>query len=178
MLSISQITDDNNEVRFRKHVVSIYDPKRKPLLLARRERDVYLLDLGSVNRDIETCLYSQFASELNWLWHKRLSLLNFKNINQLSKKNLVGGLPELTYKKDKVCSACVNGKQIKTHFPSKLLSSIDQLLHTLHMNIFVPMSIESLGGKKYKLVIVDEFTRYSWVIFLKAKSDAPEEIIS
>ena len=48
----------------------------------------------------------------------------------------------------------------------------------LHMDIFGPVSTQSLGGKKYTLVIVDEYSRYTWVFFLKHKSEAAEEIIS
>jgi hypothetical protein len=113
LLSVSQITDEDNEVRFRKQAGIIYNPKGKPLLLARRERDVFLLDLSTTNDEVETCLFTETKEELNWLWHRRLSHLNFKNINILSKNKLVRGLPELTYSKDKVCSACVLGKQTK-----------------------------------------------------------------
>lgn len=84
----------------------------------------------------------------------------------------------MIYKKDKLCSACTLAKQTKTQFPSKLFNLVDQPLHMLHMDLFGPMSVGSLGGKNYTLVIVDEFTRYTWVIFLKAKSEAPKEIIN
>lgn len=178
LLSVSQITDDDNEVRFRKQAGIIYSPKGKPLLLAKRERDVYLLDLSSANDEEETCLFSESTAELNWLWHKRLSHLNFKNISLLSKNKLVRGLPQVSYVKDKVCSACVLGKQTKVQFPSKMLNSIDEPLSMLHMDLFGPISIASLGGKKYTLVIVDEFTRFTWVIFLQFKSEAAQEIIS
>ncbi|XP_071689242.1 uncharacterized protein [Rutidosis leptorrhynchoides] len=135
-------------------------------------------DLNATNSVIDTCLYSQTIPELNWLWHRRLSHLNFKNINELSKKGLVRVLPQLSYKKDKVCSACVKGKQTKAHFHSKTLTTIDEPLHMLHMDLFRPMNIGSLSGKKYPLEIVDEYSRLTWVIFLYAKSDAPEEIIN
>ena len=173
LLSASQICDDDSEIRIRKKCVVIYDPKGKPVLMAKRESGVYLLDLKSADEDVDTCLYSKSVPELSWLWHKRLSHLNFKNINLLSKNKLVRGLPNVIYSKDKVCIACTLGKQTKVQFPSKMLSSIEEPLHMLHMDLFGPMSISSLGGKKYTLVIMDEFTRYTWVIFLKAKSDAP-----
>ena len=59
-----------------------------------------------------------------------------------------------------------------------MLNSIYETLHMLHIDLFAPMSIGRLGGNKYTLVVVDEYIRYTWVIFLKAKSDAPEEIIN
>ena len=178
LISVSQITDEDHEIRIRKKAGIIYDPKGSHILVARREENVYVLNLDSADKEIDTCLYSQSGPELNWLWHKRLSHLNFKNINLLAKNKLVRGLPELTYKKDKECTACIMGKQTKARFPSKSLASIDEPLHMLHMDLFGPMSISSLKGKKYTLVVVDEFSRFTWVVFLQAKSDAPAEIIT
>lgn len=133
----------------------------REVLCARREMGVYLLDLSSINSYEETCLYSQSITELNWLWNGRISHLNFKNINILSKNNLVIGLPAITFVKNKICAACEQGKQKKSSFKSKQLHSIDQPLHMLHMDLFGPISTASLGGKKCTLVIVDEFTKYT-----------------
>ncbi|KAJ9561157.1 hypothetical protein OSB04_006317 [Centaurea solstitialis] len=60
---------------------------------------------------------------------------------------------------------------------SQQISSISSPLQLLHMDLFGPVNVQSIGGKKYTLVIVDEYSRYTWVFFLRAKSDAPEEII-
>ncbi|XP_071727041.1 uncharacterized protein [Rutidosis leptorrhynchoides] len=149
LLSVSQVADEECEIRIRKNAGIIYDPKGKPILVAWRQQNVYVVDLDATDYGIDTCLYSQIVPELNWLWHRRLSHLYFKNINELSKKKLVRGLPQLSYKKDKVCSACVNGKQTKAHFHSKTLATINEPLHMLHMNLFGPMNIGSLSGKKY-----------------------------
>ncbi|KAJ9547205.1 hypothetical protein OSB04_019748 [Centaurea solstitialis] len=111
------------------------------------------------------------------LWHKRLSHLNFKTINQLCINNLVIGLPDFRYTKVSLCSACEKGKQTRASFKSKQISSISSPLQLLHMDLFGPVNVQSIAGKKYTLVIVDEFSRYTWVFFLRSKSDAPEEII-
>ncbi|KAJ9544864.1 hypothetical protein OSB04_024571 [Centaurea solstitialis] len=72
---------------------------------------------------------------------------------------------------------CEKGKQTRTSFKSKKISSISFPLHLLHIDLFGPVNVQSIGGKKYTLVIVDEYSRYTWVFFLRSKSDAPEEII-
>nr|KAJ0197227.1 hypothetical protein LSAT_V11C700352060 [Lactuca sativa] len=77
-----------------------------------------------------------------------------------------------------MCSACEQGKQTKSSFKPKSCSSISVPLHLLHMDLFGPIPFRSLGGNKYTLVVVDEFTRFTWVIFLKKKSHAAQEIIS
>ncbi|KAI3692485.1 hypothetical protein L6452_32301 [Arctium lappa] len=118
------------------------------------------------------------STDVNWLWHKRLSHLNFKTLNSLSSKELVSGLPQHSYAKEYLCSACEKEKQTKASFKSKQVSSVTSRLQLLHIDLFGPVNIQSIAGKKYTLVIVDEFSRYTWVIFLHCKSDTPEELIS
>ena len=77
-----------------------------------------------------------------------------------------------------MCSACEQGKQTKSSFKPKSCSSISVPLHLLHMDLFGPIPVRSLGGNKYTLVMIDEFTRFTWVVFLKKKSHAAQEIIS
>ncbi|KAJ9544522.1 hypothetical protein OSB04_024229 [Centaurea solstitialis] len=123
------------------------------------------------------CFVSRASSDTNWLWHKRLSHLNFKTINQLCINNLVVGLPDFRDTKVSLCSACEKGKQTKASFKSKQISSISSPLQLLHMDLFGPVNVQSIAGKKYTLVIIDEYSRYTWVFFLRSKSDTPEEII-
>ncbi len=125
-----------------------------------------------------TCFYSNTISYEKWLWHKTLSHLNLKAINKLSKNNLVTGLPSMTYVKDMLCPACEKGKQHSSSFKSKQISSINECLHLLHMDLFGLVSTPSLGGKKYCLVIVDEYSIYTCVFFLKAKNEAANEIMN
>ena len=103
--------------------------------------------------------------------------MNFKDINKLSSKELVSGLPTMKYEKDKLCGACEKGKQHRATFKSKVFATIESCLDLLHIDLFGPVSTPSLSGKRYTLVIVDEYSRYTCVFFLKAKSDAAEEII-
>ncbi|GJT12318.1 retrovirus-related pol polyprotein from transposon TNT 1-94 [Tanacetum coccineum] len=107
----------------------------------------------------------------------RLSYLNFKNINKLAKQNKVLGLPSLVYSKDKPCSACEKGKHKRASFKTKQNFSIRKCLYLLHMDLFGPISPMSVNHEKYTLVIVDEYSRYTWVYFLK-KSQAAEMIMS
>ncbi|CAI9294267.1 unnamed protein product [Lactuca saligna] len=117
-------------------------------------------------------------TNLSWIWHKRFSHLNFKNLSKISNQDLVRGLPKFSVVKDKMCSACEQGKQTKSSFKPKSCSSISVPLYLLHMDLFGPIPVRSLGGNKYTLVVVDEFTRFTWVVFLKKKSHAAQEIIS
>nr|GFB92232.1 hypothetical protein [Tanacetum cinerariifolium] len=109
-----------------------------------------------------------------WLWYRRLSHLNFDYINLLSKKDIVIGLPKLRYIKDQLCSSCELSKAKRSSFKSKVVPSSKGKLNLLHMNLCGPMRVASKNGKKYILVIVDDYSRYTWTLFLRSKDETPE----
>ncbi|GJV35406.1 retrovirus-related pol polyprotein from transposon TNT 1-94, partial [Tanacetum coccineum] len=119
--------------------------------------DVYVLDMSSLTPN-GACFFAKALESINWLWHKRLSHLNFKNINKLEKQNKVLGLPSLVYSKDKPCSACEKGKHHRASLKTKQNFSIRKCLHLLHMDLFRPVSPVSIYHEKYTLVIVDEYS--------------------
>nr|GEY72279.1 hypothetical protein [Tanacetum cinerariifolium] len=88
-----------------------------------------------------------------WLWHRRLSHLNFDTINLLSKNDIVIGLPKLKFVKDHLCSSCEFGKAKRKYFRTKTTPSSKRRLQLLHMDLCSPMRVESINGKKYVLVI-------------------------
>nr|KAJ0217208.1 hypothetical protein LSAT_V11C300134080 [Lactuca sativa] len=109
-------------------------------------------------RALMQCFFTKSQTNLSWIWHKRFSHLNFKNLSKISNQDLVRGLPKFSFVKDKVCSACEQGKQTKSSFKTKSCSSISVPFDLLHMDFFGPIPVRSLGGNKYTLVVVDEFT--------------------
>ncbi|KAJ9545140.1 hypothetical protein OSB04_024847 [Centaurea solstitialis] len=175
LLSISQLCDKNHKVSFSKKKCKVKNRKKEVILNGVRHADIYIINMNTSTDNF--CFVSRASTDMNWLWHKRLSHLNFKTLNQLCINNLVIGLPDYRYTKESLCSACEKGKQTRASFKSKQISSISSPLQLLHMDLFGPVNVQSIGGKKYTLVIVDEYSRYTWVFFLRAKSDAPEEII-
>ena len=106
-----------------------------------------------------------------WLWHRRLGHASMDLISKISKNDLVKGLPKIGFQKDKICEACQFGKQIKTSFKSKNHISTSKPLQLLHIDLFGPSRYASLNGKYYAFVIVDDFSRYTWVLFLTNKDD-------
>ncbi|GJX06767.1 retrovirus-related pol polyprotein from transposon TNT 1-94 [Tanacetum coccineum] len=107
-----------------------------------------------------------------WLPH-----LNFATINELSKQGLVRGLPKLKYEKDHLCSA-YSLRKSKKHTPKpKSEDSIKEKLYLLHMDLCGLMRIESINMKKYILVIVDDYSRFTWVKFLRLKDEILEFVI-
>ncbi|GJW96518.1 retrovirus-related pol polyprotein from transposon TNT 1-94 [Tanacetum coccineum] len=123
------------------------------------------------------CLLSKASKTKSWLWHQRLSHLNFDYITSLAKQGLVRGLPKLKYQKDHLCSACALGKSKKHSHKPKAEDSIQEKLYLLHMDLCGPMRIQSINGRKYILVIVDDYSRFTWVKFLRSKDEVPEFVI-
>ena len=87
------------------------------------------------------------------------------------KNELVRGLKDVKFKKDKLCSACQASKQVANTHPTKGFMSITRVLELLHMNLFGSITYKSLGGNLYCLVIVDDYSRYTWVFLLHNKSE-------
>nr|GFA03817.1 retrovirus-related Pol polyprotein from transposon TNT 1-94 [Tanacetum cinerariifolium] len=112
----------------------------------------------------------------SWLWHQRLSHLNFHTINDLAKNDLISGLPKFKYHKEHLCPSCEQGKSKIASHPPKPVPNSRQRLHLLHMDLCGPMRISSINEKRYVLVIVDDYSRYTWVQFLRSKDEAPEVI--
>nr|GEU80047.1 reverse transcriptase domain-containing protein [Tanacetum cinerariifolium] len=113
-----------------------------------------------------------------WLWHRRLSHMNFGTINHLARQDLVWGLPKLKFEKDHQCYACAMGKSKKKSHKPKSKDTNQEKLYLLHMDLCGPMRVESVNGKKYILVIIDDYSRFTWVKCLSVDHPAPEVIAS
>ena len=79
--------------------------------------------------------------------------------------------------KEGLCEACEKGKSKKASHRSKDMTSITEPLQLLHMDLFGPVNVMSMSRKRYALVIVDDFSKYSWVLFLNSKDETPKLII-
>ncbi|GJW07670.1 retrovirus-related pol polyprotein from transposon TNT 1-94 [Tanacetum coccineum] len=122
------------------------------------------------------CLLSKASKTKSWLWHRHLSHLNFGAINHLARHGLVQGLPELKVKKDHMCSTCAMGKSKKKPHKPKFEDINQEKLYILHMDLCGPMRVASVNGKKYILVIVDDYSRFTRVKSLRSKDKAPDFI--
>ncbi|GJU41083.1 retrovirus-related pol polyprotein from transposon TNT 1-94 [Tanacetum coccineum] len=109
--------------------------------------------------------------------YHRLNHLNFDIINDLTRKDLVRGLPRLNFEKDHLCFACQLGKSKKHTYSPKTKNTNLEVLNTLHMDLCGPMRVQTINGKKYILVIVDDYSRFTWVKFLRSKDETPKVVI-
>ncbi|XP_021734165.1 uncharacterized protein LOC110700891 [Chenopodium quinoa] len=146
------------------------------ILEGTRKGNTYIVDLNEVPRSSLTCLSVIENDPL--LWHKRFGHASFSLLDKLRSKELVEGLPSIKFLKDKVCSACVKGKQTRISFKYKNMVSTTKLLELIHMDLCGPMRIQSRSGKRYVMVIVDDFSRYTWVFFLVSKDDTFDQFVA
>ncbi|GJS70347.1 retrovirus-related pol polyprotein from transposon TNT 1-94 [Tanacetum coccineum] len=177
LFSVGQFCDADLEVAFRKSTCYIRDLKGNDLLTGSRGTNLYSITLQDSTTPNPICLMAKATSSQAWLWHRRLSHLNFDTINLLSKNNIVNGLPKLKFVKDHLCSSCELGKAKRKSFHTKTTPSSKRRLQLLHMDLCGPMRVESINGKKYVLVIVDDYSRYTWTHFLRSKDETPGVLI-
>ncbi|GKD93880.1 putative ribonuclease H-like domain-containing protein [Tanacetum coccineum] len=133
---------------------------------------MYSVDLKNiVPKGGLTCLFAKVTSDESKLWHRRLGHLKFKTMNKLVNGNLVRGLPSKLLENDQTCVACQKGKQHRAYCKSKTENSISLPLHLLHMDLFGPIFVKSLKKKMYCLVVIDNYSRFTWVFFLATKDE-------
>ncbi|GJR15519.1 integrase, catalytic region, zinc finger, CCHC-type containing protein [Tanacetum coccineum] len=178
LFSVGQFCNSDLEVAFRKHTCFIHDINGADILKGSRTTNLYTISIDEMMKSSPICLLSKASKSKSWLWHRRLNHLNFGTINDLARKDLVRGLPRLKFEKDHLCSACQLGKSKKFSHKPKSENTNMEVLHTLHMDLCGPMRVQSIKGKKYILVIVDDYSRFTWVKFLRSKDETPEFVIN
>ncbi|GJY24290.1 retrovirus-related pol polyprotein from transposon TNT 1-94 [Tanacetum coccineum] len=178
LFSVGQFCDSDLEVAFCKHTCFVRNLEGVDLLSGSRGTNLYTISLGDMLSSSPICLLSKASKTKSWLWHRRLSYLNFGAINHLARHGLVRGLPKLKFEKDHLCSACAMGKRKKHLHKPKADDTNQEKLFLLHMDLYGPMRVQSVNGKKYILVIIDDYFRFTWVKFLASKDEAPDFIIT
>ncbi|KAI3784263.1 hypothetical protein L1987_43358 [Smallanthus sonchifolius] len=181
LMSVSQVCDQKHWMLFTDKECFVLSPglsippPESILLTAQRKENLYVLDMNEVTPSGSvSCFLLKASVDEPDLWHRRLSHVNIKTINKLVKNNLVRGLPDKEFQLEDHCIACLKGKQHKSSHKPKTLNTNDTPLQLLHMDLFGPTNVMSLGKKSYCLVITDDYTRFSWVYFLRTKDETAE----
>ncbi|GJV61890.1 integrase, catalytic region, zinc finger, CCHC-type containing protein [Tanacetum coccineum] len=148
LFSVGKFCDGDLEVAFRSKTCYVRNLEGDDLLTGGRESNLYTISISDMAASSPVCLIL----------------------------DLVDGLPKFKYGKDHLCSACERGKGKKASHPPKLVPSDHSKLELLHMDLCRPIRVASINGKKYILVIVDDYSRYTWVYFLHSKDETLEII--
>ncbi|GJY33441.1 retrovirus-related pol polyprotein from transposon TNT 1-94 [Tanacetum coccineum] len=167
LFSVRQFCDSDLEVAFRRNTCFVRNLEGVDLLKGNRTTNLSTINLHEMAYASPICLMARATSTKSWLWHQRLSHLNFDTINNLAKNDLVIGLPKFKYHKEHLCPSCEQGKSKKASHPPKPVPNSKQRLHLLHMDLCGPMRVESINGNQYILVIVDDYSCYTALYYHK-----------
>nr|GEY24707.1 retrovirus-related Pol polyprotein from transposon TNT 1-94 [Tanacetum cinerariifolium] len=173
---VGHFCDSDLEVAFRRNACFVRNLEGVDLLKGDRSTNVYTINLHDMASASPICLMARASSTKSWLCHQRLSHLNFDTINDLAENDIVLGLLKLKYHREHLCSSYEQGKSKRASHPPKPVPNSRQRLHLLHMDLCGPLRIDSINEKRYVLVIVDDYSHYTWVHFLRSKDEAPEVI--
>ncbi|WVZ88947.1 hypothetical protein U9M48_035414 [Paspalum notatum var. saurae] len=170
LVSTSQLLDEGFEVRFKKGACCVFDAEETLVCSLLPFGQVFRVNLTSVSGPAR-CLVASPSADI-WKWHRRLGHLSFDLLVRLSSMGLIRGLPKLRAEKDLVCHPCRHGKMfVASHIPvSQVITSYPGEL--LHMDTVGHARVASVSGKWYVLVVVDDFSRFSWVFFMEFKDEA------
>ncbi|GKA83039.1 retrovirus-related pol polyprotein from transposon TNT 1-94 [Tanacetum coccineum] len=177
LFSVGKFCDADFEVAFWKNTCFIQNLEGVDLLSGSRDTNLYTISLDDMLKSSPIYLLSKASKTKSWLWHHRLSHLNFGTFKKLAKNGLARGIPKLKYNKDHLCSACALGKINKSSHQPKAEDTNQEKLWLLHVDLCGLMRVESINGKKYILVIFDDYSRITWVKFLITKDEAHDAII-
>jgi hypothetical protein len=158
LLSVSQLCDTDLSVLFYMSDSHVLDSSGKRVCGISRIANVFQADFSSAQSSLR-CLISQSSFEL-WKWHRRFGHLR--------------GLPLLKFESDLVCAPCRHGKMIAASHSSVNIMMTEHPGQLLHIDTVGPSRVRSMGGKRYVLVIIDDYSRYSWVFFLESKDEVVE----
>ncbi|GKB07684.1 retrovirus-related pol polyprotein from transposon TNT 1-94 [Tanacetum coccineum] len=154
--------DSDLEVDFRRNTCFVRNLKEVDLLKGNHTTNLYTINLHEMASASPISLMARTTATKSWLWHQRLSHLNFDTINDLARNNLVTGLLKFKYHKEHLCPSCEQGKSKRASHPPKPVPNSKQRLHLLYMDLCGLMRVKSINGKRYVLVIVDDYSRYTW----------------
>ena len=161
LLSISQICDQDFKVLFSKGKCLVMDESGKKLISGVRTLDNCY---GLVPDADIVCNSIRLPNEDQW--HQQMGHASYKHLFIISKHESVLGIPKLSRMNNVVCGPCQLGKQTKAKHPGTQTSTTSRPLKLLHLDLMGPTRTESLSSKRYIMVVIDDFTRYTWVILL------------
>ena len=176
LLSVAQLCDQgDNQVTFTKTKCLVLSPAQEILITGKRVENTYLFDYNfSPSKPL--CLST--LAEQSKLWNQRFGHASLHLLDKLQKKDLVRGLPKIKPDVMTHCSECSQAKQVRASFPIKKNVSTSKPLELIHMDLCGPMRVQSTGGNRYIFVLVDDYSRYTWTIFLRSKDQTFTEFSS
>ena len=168
ILSLGQLLEKDYDIHMKNH--SLYLRNHQGVLIAKvpmSKNRLFLIEIQNNNiKCLKACL-----KDNSWLWHLRLGHLNFDSLKLMSSKSMVKGMPPIN-QPNQLCEGCLLGKHSRNAFPKESMTRAKGPLQLIHADLCGPIIPSSFGKNKYFLLFIDDFSRKTWVYFLKEKSEA------
>ena len=168
IISLGQMTEEGSKVIMDGSVLTLYD--RNKVLLLRVQRSANRLYKTPLRTGRPTCLLAM-KEDPTWIWHERLGHVNFPAMKQLSEKKMATGVPRIEHP-NQLCEGCVIAKQTRIPFPNQAVYRAQKPLQLVHVDLCCPITPILVGGKRYFLLLVDDYSRWMWVYSLSTKFEA------
>ncbi|WVZ61109.1 hypothetical protein U9M48_011031 [Paspalum notatum var. saurae] len=173
IISLGQLEEDGFKILLESGFLRIWDRRRR--LLAKVPRAANRLYQLTLDITQPVCLAAQ-GTNAAWRWHARYGHLNFRALRELAHQEMVKGLPQLDHV-DQVCDSCLAGKQRRLPFPRKAKYRAQNKLELVHGDIYGPVTPMTPSGNKFFLLLVDDLSRFMWLILLGSKDQAAAAIM-
>ncbi|KAK2378305.1 putative mitochondrial protein [Trifolium repens] len=170
LISISQLCDQGMKVDFTDSRCEVKDAQGKVVMTGMRSKDNCYHWVDNEDSNISTCLVSK--EEEVWLWHQKLGHLHLRGIKKAISTGAIRDLPKLNIEEGRICGECQIGKQTRMSHQKLEHQVTTRPLELLHIDLMGPMQVESMGGRRYALVVVDDFSGFTWIEFIREKSDS------
>ena len=167
LLSVPQMMQNGYSIHFEGDTCDIYDPEGNNIACIKMLQKCFPIQW---QYKIQEKSMQAKTNELTWLWHKRFGHSNLQSLKFLSSKNMVKGLP-LISETIGVCEGCQFGKMSRKSFPTGQAWRASKKLELVHTDVCGPMRTSSLDNSKYFILFIDDYSRMTWVYFLKEKSE-------
>jgi hypothetical protein len=125
--------------------------------------------------DYDSSLLLTHDNESSRVWHERFGHLNFRHMQQLSKQGMVKGLPDIQFSEG-VCEGCILGKHPEENFEKGKARRASSSLELVHSDLMGAFPHPSISKARYVLTFIDDYSCYTWVYFLRQKSEVFEHL--
>jgi hypothetical protein len=176
LLSVSQLCEMGYNCLFTNKGVTIFKGCDSSYAFSGILRGkLYFVNFNLEELEVDKCLIAK--TNMSWLWHHRLAHVSMRNIQKLQKEGHILGLMNVAFEKDRPCGACQAGKQVGAPHHAKNIMITTRPSEMLHMDLFGPITYISISSNKYGLIIVDDYSRFTWVFFLQDKGETHEVLM-
>jgi transposase InsO family protein len=176
LVSLGQLTETGHRIEMDDDWLEVHDKVSSRLIMSvkRSANRLYKIDLKLA---MPGCLLASISSgDQSWLWHGRLGHVNFRALKQLSQKELAVGIPTIEHP-DEICHGCLSAKQTHNPYPQVAKWRATKTLELIHVDLCGPITPWTVGGNRYFMLLIDDFSRWSYVYMLKSKDQALDAFV-